>query len=143
MSAKQDSKHGLGEPQLKARLREEIETGLSAARDPMNAGLPDLAIRVTTIYSPWYTRACPVCQDQFRDDDRVRLCPLCEQAYHDDDSYHLHCWQERFRVQGVCKLSRYDQILEVEEQGCGYRWAAHSRARQSVSALRRAGASLW
>jgi hypothetical protein len=111
------------ESQLKACLREEMETGIAAARDPANAGQPDLAARVTTIYSPWYTRACPVCKNKFRDDDRVRLCPLCEQAYHDDDSFHLHCWQARFSQQGVCKASRYDQILEIVEEGCGYRWS--------------------
>jgi hypothetical protein len=123
MSLKQSSKPRQSEPQFKARLREEMEAGMSASRDPANAGQPDLSVRVTTIYSPWYTRTCPVCKNKFRDDDSVRLCPLCEQAYHDDDSYHLHCWQERFQIQGVCKVSRYDQILEVEEQGCNYRWS--------------------
>ncbi|HEX8141237.1 MAG TPA: hypothetical protein VF553_01490 [Pyrinomonadaceae bacterium] len=122
MNSQQPGKPERGETQLKARLRGEIEQGLSAARDPANAGLPELVVRVTTIYSPWYTRACPVCKDRFRDDDRVRLCPQCEQAYHDDDSYHLHCWQERFRTQEVCKVGRYDQILEALERGCSYRW---------------------
>lgn len=123
MTVERESKPEQSEPQLKARVREEVETGIEAARDPMNAGQPDLAVRVTTIYSQWYTRACPVCKNKFRDDDRVRLCPLCEQAYHDDDSFNLHCWQERFSKQGVCKLSRYDQILEIEDEGCGYRWS--------------------
>ncbi|HEY0384843.1 MAG TPA: hypothetical protein VGC64_02475 [Pyrinomonadaceae bacterium] len=123
MCARQKSQPEHREPQLKAALRAEMETGMSASRDPQNAGQPDLAPRVTTIYSPWYTRACPVCKNKFRDDDRVRLCPLCEQAYHDDDSYHLHCWQERFKTEGICKVSRYDQILEREEQGCDYRWS--------------------
>jgi hypothetical protein len=123
MNIKQSSQPERVESELKACLRREMEEGISAARDPANAGLPDLAPRVTTIYSHWYTRACPVCKNKFRDDDRVRLCPLCEQAYHDDDSYHLHCWQARFRNGGACKVSRYDQILEAEEEGCEYHWS--------------------
>src|SRR5262245_62056160 len=53
---------------LKARLRQEIEGGIAASRDPVNASLPELAARLTTIYSPWYTRTCPECKDKFRED---------------------------------------------------------------------------
>src|SRR4030095_3992419 len=71
------------------RCKVEIDLGIASSRDPENAFLPDLYARTPTIYSPWYTRACPVCQDKFRAGDRVRLCPgangkRCGRAYHDD-----------------------------------------------------------
>src|SRR5690242_1755655 len=43
------------EPALKAMLRREIDLGMSDARDPANAGLAELVLLTTTIYSPWYT----------------------------------------------------------------------------------------
>ncbi len=107
---------------LKARLRQEIKAGIAASRDPENAGLPDLAARTTTIYSPWYTRTCPECKLKFREDDRVRLCPVCEQAYHDDHQYKLYCWQTHFANGAVCKKGGYDPIAEVNKPGCNYQW---------------------
>ena len=69
---------------LEDALRNAFTTGFAAARDPLNADLPPLAARVTTIYSPWYTRTCPECCHKFREADRVRRCPSCGQVYHDD-----------------------------------------------------------
>ena len=107
---------------LKAQLRQEIEAGIAASRDPENAALPALYARITTLYSPWYTRTCPECTLKFREGDRVRLCPTCGQAYHDDDQYHLHCWEAHFINGKVCKPNRYDPIAEVNRPGCEYRW---------------------
>ena len=108
---------------LKARLRQEIDGGIAASRDPVNASLPELAARLTTIYSPWYTRTCPECKDKFREDDRVRLCPMCEQAYHDDAQYSLQCWRTHFAAGHVCKRGGYDPIAEVPRPRCNYRWS--------------------
>lgn len=113
----------LREPLLRAHLRVEIDAGIAASRDPKNAGLPDLHARVTTIYSPWYTRTCPECKHKFREGDRVRLCPQCGQAYHDDDHYDLHCWQEHFADGSVCRPDRRDPIHGRHIPGCDYRWS--------------------
>jgi uncharacterized C2H2 Zn-finger protein len=107
---------------LRVRLREEIRAGLSAARDPDNAVLPDLHLRTTTIYSAWYTRTCPECKHKFREGDLVRLCPRCGQAYHDDDQYGLHCWQAHFEGGGVCREAKHDVITGLFRPGCDYRW---------------------
>jgi len=111
------------ETALKARLREEIDAGRAASRDPDNAELPDLYARQTTIYSPWYTRTCPECKHKFREGDHARLCPVCGQAYHDDDQYELACWQDHFADGSVCRESRTDPISGVYRQGCDYRWS--------------------
>lgn len=111
------------EASLKAQLRKEIEEGIAISRDPANAVLPDLAARTTTIYSRWYTRACPECKHRFRGDDQVRLCPDCDQAYHDDSQYDLHCWQKHFANDRVCRPGRYDPIAEAHREGCHYKWS--------------------
>ncbi len=96
------------EPVLKQRLRHEIDVGIALAADPANANLPELAIRVTTGHSPWYTQTCKVCEHKFREGDEVRLCPECGEPYHDDDQYDLHCWTGHFTDAGGCKGSRCD-----------------------------------
>src|SRR5712691_11422844 len=108
---------------LQDPLRDAFTSGLAAARDPVNAALPILAARVTTIYSPWYTRTCPECCQKFREADRVRLCPRCGQAYHDDEQYHLYCWQHHFAEGRVCKRGGYDPIAERDVSGCLYQWS--------------------
>jgi hypothetical protein len=111
------------ETQLRAKLRQQIDSGLAMSRDPGNAALPELSARTTTIYSPWYVRTCRRCKDKFREGDRVRLCPLCQDAYHDDDQFRLHCWQEQFADGGVCRKARYDPIAEAYDDGCPYHWS--------------------
>jgi len=101
-------------------IREEIELGKESSRDPANAFLPELHPRLTTIYSPWYTRACPVCAQKIRVGDRVRLCPKCNQAYHDDDRFDLRCWQERFKSGHVCRAPYYDRFAERHDEGCDF-----------------------
>lgn len=123
MTVQTDRKKTDRETPLKARIRVEIDAGISESRDPQNAGLPDLYRRTTTMYSPWYTRACPECKHNFREGDRVLLCPRCGQAYHDDDRYNLHCWQEHFADGKVCKKDRYDHIAERQLKGCDYVWS--------------------
>jgi uncharacterized C2H2 Zn-finger protein len=108
---------------LHARLREEMSAGLAASLDPENAGLPPLYRHETTIYSPWYTRACPECKHKFREGDTVRLCPRCGRVYHDDDQYQLHCWEEHFAEDGVCRKARIDPITGVPQEGCDYTWS--------------------
>ena len=121
--AQKNQKTAYRETPFRARLRQEIEAGIAASDDPLNAGLPALAARTTMMRSPWYTRTCPECKDKFREDDRVRLCPNCQQSYHDDDLHSLHCWQTHFADGQVCKKSRYDRIAEVHRPGCDYRWS--------------------
>lgn len=120
MSTRNNKKNSQKETSLKAYLRQEIDKGLAASRDPKNAGLPDLAPRTTTMYSSWYTRTCPVCKHKFREGDRVRLCPLCQQAYHDDDQYNLHCWQKQFSKGKICREGRFDPITDKEIKECPF-----------------------
>lgn len=108
---------------LKSRLREEVQVGIQASRDPKNAGLPDLYPRQTTMYSPWYTRTCPECKHRFREGDRVRICPKCGRAYHDDDQYQLHCWQDHFADGNVCRERGIDPITDQPREGCDYTWS--------------------
>ena len=103
------------------RLKKEVQEGSDASLDPVNAGLPDHFIRTTTIYSPWYTRTCPVCKLKFRENDNVRICPFCKQAYHDDDQYSLHCWQKHFANDNVCKKEGTDPILGIKRKGCKFK----------------------
>lgn len=117
------TKISINDTPLRKSLRQEIEAGIGASRDPDNASLPDLAPRITTIYSSWYTRICPECKLKFREDDQVRLCPVCGQAYHDDDQYELHCWQKHFANGHVCKKGGFDHIAEAKIRGCGYKWS--------------------
>lgn len=83
-------------------LRSEAEAGAAQARDPANANVPDLGLRITTLHSAWFTRRCRVCLDKFREGDQVRLCPKCHDAFHDDDQYHLRCWSHRFSPGNRC-----------------------------------------
>ncbi len=78
------------ETTLKCLIRGELDQGKAESLDPDNAGLKDLALRRTTIYSPWYTRLCPGCKHKFREEDKVRLCPQCGHAWHDDSQYSLY-----------------------------------------------------
>lgn len=103
-------------------LRTEIDAGIAASKDPENTGLADLADRITTMYSPWYTRTCPQCKLRFREEDRVRLCPQCGQAYHEDAQYQLHCWQTHFANGEVCKKGGCDAFTERDQPGCDYQW---------------------
>jgi hypothetical protein len=95
---------------------------MAMAVDPANANLPDLAIRTTTINSPWYARTCRVCRDKFREGDRVRLCPRCGEPYHDDRQYDLHCWQEHFVGGRKCTEGGPDRFNESgrEIPSCDY-----------------------
>lgn len=110
------------ETALKAQLRAQFELGKRAAQDPANAELPELYLRTTTIYSPWFTLTCPECQHTFREGDKVRLCPECGQAYHDDAHYGLHCWQQHFAGGRVCKRGGYDFFSEMDQPGCAFTW---------------------
>ena len=105
-----------------------MDLGVASSRDPVNAFLPDLHPRTTTIYSPWYTRTCLVCGQKFREGDRVRLCPgvegkPCGQPYHDDSRYDLHCWRERFKSGQVCKKSGFDRFADRHVEGCRFTWS--------------------
>ncbi len=116
------------QPEFKGQCKAEIDLGMASSRDPVNAFLPDLYARTTTIYSPWYTRTCPVCRHKFREGDRVRLCPghqgkPCSQAYHDDSQYNLHCWHTHFTDGNVCKASGYDRFAERHIEGCRFTWS--------------------
>jgi hypothetical protein len=118
------------ESHLKAESRREIEDGLATSQDSLNADLPELALRITTIYSPWYTRTCLQCKHRFREGDQIRICPECEVCYHDDGQYNLHCWQERFADGRVCREDRYDPISELDTRGCTYEWTGRSSDEQ-------------
>ncbi len=127
---------------LKTLMISEFHAGLDLARDPQNADLPPLAVRVTTIYSPWFTRACPVCRFKFREGDRVRLCPQCEQAYHDDDPSHLHCWRIHFKDGGPCRAAARDHRFSCSGKidGCDFRWRPDGAAADSLAVPNRPAA---
>jgi hypothetical protein len=127
MTNKKETHH---ETLLRAKLRQEIDTGIVTSRDPANADLPKDAVRTTTMYSAWYVRSCPECKQRFRDGDGVRLCLSCEQAYHDDELYQLYCWHEHFKSGRVCREARFDPITEVHDQGCPYQWAGGEQSVQ-------------
>ena len=108
---------------LKQQLQAEIEMGIALSADPANAGLPDLAIRMTTMNSPWFARTCRVCSDKFREGDQVRLCPKCGEPYHDDNQYGLHCWDKNFAAGGICKGGQFDDRFDETGEnppGCGF-----------------------
>ncbi len=107
---------------MRDELRAALDAGLSLANDPRNADRPRLGRRVTTTYSPWYTRTCGVCQLKFREGDRVRLCPECDEPYHDDDTHDLHCWQRHFSGGGPCRESGKDRFSEREIPPCTFVW---------------------
>nr|VFJ50746.1 MAG: hypothetical protein BECKFM1743C_GA0114222_1008810 [Candidatus Kentron sp. FM]VFJ50779.1 MAG: hypothetical protein BECKFM1743A_GA0114220_1008710 [Candidatus Kentron sp. FM]VFK08765.1 MAG: hypothetical protein BECKFM1743B_GA0114221_1008010 [Candidatus Kentron sp. FM] len=102
---------------LTSLLRRDLELGIAMAEDPDNAGLPDLAIRVTTMHSPWFSRTCRVCRDKFREGDLVRLCPRCGEPYHDDGQYALHCWKRRMEEKGGCLSCDWQSTNPPSEQG--------------------------
>src|SRR5258708_2897604 len=107
---------------LSEQIRAEFDLGIALAADPVNARRSGQALRETTIYSPWLTRACRVCKDRFRLGDQVRLCPECGEPYHDDDQYNLRCWQKQFGQGGICHPERIDRFGEQERvlAGCGF-----------------------
>ena len=76
---------------IEKQIKKQIGKGIEIANDPLNASKSDLAIRVTTYTSPWYTKECSVCSFKFREEDRVRICPNCEKAYHADNRSVLNC----------------------------------------------------
>jgi hypothetical protein len=98
---------------LKQQIAAEVELGITLSADPLNANLPDLAIRVTTISSPWFARTCQICKDKFREGDQVRLCPNCGETFHDDNQYSLHCWQKKFAGGAICKEGGPDRFSEI------------------------------
>lgn len=97
---------------LKQQIGAEVELGLALSADPVNANLPDLVIRITTINSSWFARTCQICRDRFREGDQVRLCPNCGEALHDDNQYDLHCWQKKFANGAICKEGGPDRFNE-------------------------------
>lgn len=108
---------------LDSQLRTEIDVGLRSSVDPSNANQPPLALRITTLNSPWFMTNCPVCHNQFRESDLVRLCPRCEAPYHDDAQFNLDCWTKKFSTGESCTLGGSDtrfssQILPA----CLYTW---------------------
>lgn len=107
-----NDKQSYPKPALKQQISAEVELGIALSADPVNANLPDLAIRVTTLNSPWFARICQVCKDRFREGDRVRLCPNCEDAFHDDSQYDLHCWHKKFAGGAICKEGGPDNFNE-------------------------------
>ena len=98
---------------LKSSISNELQAGVEVSKDPENAGLPDLAIRKTTMYSPWFMKLCPLCGLEFREEDRVRLCPQCGRAYHDDPRYNLRCWRRHFARNPFCseEIRNRDGVL--------------------------------
>lgn len=108
---------------LEKQLRAEIDLGVAMAADPANANLPDLALRVTSVNSPWFTRTCRVCHHKFREGDQVRICPQCGQAYHDDNQYGLHCWQKKFAAGHVCKEGGIDRFSGQQMRRCDFTWS--------------------
>ena len=116
---------------FKRLLRHQVKVGEEMAADPANANLPELALRVTTLDSHWFTQLCTVCGNKFREGDRVRVCPDCGRAYHDDAQFTLHCWQAHFASEDViCHEVKIDprfypdpedlKIAKAEE--CTFRW---------------------
>ena len=128
MTDQQAEDQAQSESPLKRLLRAATSSGIDWANDPVNAGLPDLVSRVTTIYSRWYARTCLACYDRFREGDRVRLCPRCHEAYHDDAQSGLHCWEKRFQSGGRCGAVVGDARAGIVAGGaaalldCCYTW---------------------
>lgn len=105
------------------QLRHAFEAGFDMSVDPTNANLPPLALRVTTLTSPWFMNNCPVCQNQFREGDLVRLCPRCEKPYHDDPQFNLHCWTKKFGAGEICTPETRDLRFSPKiEPACYYTW---------------------
>ncbi len=102
---------------LKEQIGEEMEVGIALSADPINANLPDLALRTTTINSAWFGQICGVCKDKFRDGDLVRLCPNCAEPFHDDSRYDLLCWQKKFTSGAICKKGAIDDRFDQDGSG--------------------------
>ena len=113
---------------LQESLRAEFDVGISMAADPENARLPDLALRITSLHSPWYKKTCPVCLDKFREGDRVRLCPECGKPYHDDRQYGMHCWQKHFTGGHICTEGGEDRFADPPRSipRCDFTWASNT-----------------
>ena len=105
-----------------ARLNAELAAGEAASVDPLNANLPPLARRITTLRSPWFARYCKVCGDKLREGDRVRLCPDCGEPYHDDPRFGLFCWQRQFSTGCTCNPGGEDRFSDNPEPAppCGF-----------------------
>jgi len=101
-------------------LHKELTIGLEMADDPINANLPDLNIRTTSIYSPWYAQVCSVCFFKFREGDKVRVCPKCKKVYHSDDQYQLYCWEEHFANGHICTKGQKDRFSDLEIPTCDF-----------------------
>jgi hypothetical protein len=113
---------------FRVKLAQQLQAGNHDSKDPKNAGIPALAARTTTIYSPWCIRTCSHCGLDFREGDRVRLCPKCRRAYHDDPQLHLRCWPHHFRDGRVCRPPRRDPQTrrpDPNDPGCPYTWDGH------------------
>ncbi len=115
---------GSSEPRLIRNLRDEIERGLTLASDPVNANLTALALRGTTIYSPWFVCTCKVCRFKFRVGDLVRLCPKCKEPYHADEHSGLDCWQRHFAPGHICSEGGKDRFGEdnAVKPSCDFIW---------------------
>jgi hypothetical protein len=105
---------------LEQHIHAELELGIKMAGDPANTSLPELALRVTSINSVWFTQMCRVCKDKFREGDYVRVCPTCSEPYHDDQQYDLYCWQKHFAAGAMCK-------------GCSSAWPVSPSGEASLS----------
>ncbi len=121
--AENSREHGANQADtiLKALLREEFQAGVKDSKDPENAWLPDLAIRKTTMYSPWFMRLCPFCGLEFREGDLARICPECGQAYHDDPRYNLRCWRRYFSKHPFCSPEKRNRDGVPIRKKCEFR----------------------
>ncbi|HEY4388737.1 MAG TPA: hypothetical protein VGN34_30160, partial [Ktedonobacteraceae bacterium] len=111
---------------LEQQIAAEINMGITLSADPTNANLPDLAMRITTISSPWFARSCQICKDKFREGDQVRLCPDCGEAFHDDNQYLLDCWQKKFGKGAICKEGGPDRFSDHggDLPRCEFSWSS-------------------
>lgn len=103
MTSPESSQAAYPKSGLQKLLGLEADLGIAMAADPLNANLPDLHLRVTSLNSAWFARTCKECKDTFREGDQVRLCPKCGEPFHDDGQFSLHCWQQHFAGGKPCK----------------------------------------
>ncbi len=101
---------------LEKKIKKEIDKGKEIANDPINALLPDHAIRVTTITSDWFTQECEHCNLNFREEDHVHVCPKCEDAYHEDKRYNLNCWTNSQEKEGLCPCGEFSLTTDSKEE---------------------------
>lgn len=97
---------------LKGLIGVEMQKGITLSADPLNANLPDLSPRMTTIHSAWFGQICRVCKDKFREGDQVLLCPKCSEPFHNDSRYNLNCWQKKFSTGAKCKEGAVDDRFD-------------------------------